>query len=58
LPDFDPAIHAELHFTMDHRVQPGGDEIVETDDCLFVIVSASDAIRYERLNCFVAPALA
>ena len=22
----DPAIHAELHFIMDHRVEPGGDE--------------------------------
>jgi len=21
----DPAIHAELHFGMDHRVKPGGD---------------------------------
>jgi hypothetical protein len=23
----DPAIHAELHFSMDHRVKPGGDEM-------------------------------
>jgi hypothetical protein len=22
----DPAIHAELHVSMDHRVKPGGDE--------------------------------
>jgi hypothetical protein len=22
----DPAIHAEPHFSMDHRVKPGGDE--------------------------------
>jgi len=22
----DPAIHAELHFSMGHRVKPGGDE--------------------------------
>jgi hypothetical protein len=22
----DPAIHAELRFTMDHRVKPGGDD--------------------------------
>ena len=25
----DPAIHAEGHFSMDHRVKPGGDEARE-----------------------------
>jgi hypothetical protein len=66
MPGLDPGIHAEPHFSMGHRVEPGGDEVSDTGAALsgecrgkcfpyFVIAGLDPAIHAALSSLLIAP---